>query len=85
MRCAAVVSPQLSAELEQLALLCAENREAVLELAAYGQVLAMTPAGSETGARNCRIEMRLLLWADRQVDGRFSAAPVVSFYLTARC
>jgi len=50
----------------QFALLCAENREAVLELAADGQVLAMTPTGSETGARNSRLEMRLLLWADQQ-------------------
>jgi len=51
---------------EQFARLCAENREAVLELAADGQVLAMTPTGSETGARNTRLEMRLLLWADQQ-------------------
>ena len=77
--------PSLRLTFEQLALLCAENREAVLELAAYGQALAMTPAGSETGARNSRIAMRLLLWADRQVDGRCSTAPVVSFYSTARC
>jgi Uma2 family endonuclease len=51
---------------EQFALLCAENREAVLELAADGQVLTMTPTGSETGARNSRLEMRLHLWADHQ-------------------
>jgi len=50
---------------EQFALLCAENRDAVLELSADGRVLAMTPTGSETGARNSRIEMRLLLWADQ--------------------
>jgi len=48
---------------DQFALLCAENREAVLELAADGRVLSMTPTGSETGARNSRLEMRLLLWA----------------------
>ena len=51
---------------DQFALLCAENRDAVLELAADGQVLSMTPTGSETGARNSRLEMRLLLWADHQ-------------------
>jgi Uma2 family endonuclease len=50
----------------QFALLCAENRESVLELAVDGQALAMTPTGSETGARNSRLEMRLLLWADQQ-------------------
>ena len=57
--------PGLRLTPEQFALLCAENREAVLELAADGQVLAMTPTGSETGARNTRLEMRLLLWADQ--------------------
>jgi Uma2 family endonuclease len=57
--------PDLRLTPEQFALLCAENREAVLELAADGRVLAMTPTGSETGARNSRIEMRLLLWADQ--------------------
>ncbi len=51
---------------EQFALVCSENREAVLELAADGRVIAMTPTGSETGARNSRLEMRLLLWADQQ-------------------
>jgi Uma2 family endonuclease len=34
---------------EQFALVCAENREALLELAADGRVIAMTPTGSETG------------------------------------
>jgi len=43
----------------QFALLCAENREAVLELAADGQVLAMTPTGSETGGRNIELAFQL--------------------------
>jgi Uma2 family endonuclease len=51
---------------QQFELLCAENREAVLELAADGRVIPMTPTGSETGARNSRLEMRLLVWADQQ-------------------
>ena len=51
---------------DQFALLCAENRDAVLELAADGRVVSLTPTGSETGARNSRLEMRLLLWADHQ-------------------
>jgi Uma2 family endonuclease len=58
--------PELRLTPEQFALVCAENREAVLELAADGRVIAMTPTGSETGARNARLEMRLLLWADQQ-------------------
>ena len=58
--------PGLRLTPEQFALLCSENREAVLELAADGSLIVMTPTGSETGARNSRIEMRLLLWADQQ-------------------
>ena len=53
---------------EQFELVCAENRDAVLELGRDGRVIAMTPTGSETGARNSRLEMRLLLWAD-QIGG----------------
>ena len=60
------VPPDLRLTPEQFAQLCAENREAVLELAADGSLIVMTPTGSETGARNSRIEMRLLLWADQQ-------------------
>ena len=51
---------------EQFELVCAENREAVLELAANGTVIATTPTGSETSGRNSRLVMRLLLWADQQ-------------------
>jgi Uma2 family endonuclease len=51
---------------EQFALVCAENPDAVLELTAAGQLITMTPTGSETGARNSRLVMRLLLWADHQ-------------------
>ena len=57
--------PQLRLTPEQFALVCAENREAVLELAADGSLVVMTPTGSETGVRNTRLEMRLLLWADQ--------------------
>jgi Uma2 family endonuclease len=45
---------------------CQANPDAVLELAADGQLIAMTPTGSETGARNSRLVMRLLLWADQK-------------------
>jgi len=37
---------------EQFELVCAENREAVLELDADGRLIALTPTGSETGSRN---------------------------------
>jgi Uma2 family endonuclease len=58
--------PDLRLTPEQFERVCVENREAVLELAADGRLIAMTPTGSETGARNSRLEMRLLLWADQQ-------------------
>jgi Uma2 family endonuclease len=47
----------------QFALLCAENREAVLELASDGQVLAMTSTGSETGGRNIEMAFQLQRFA----------------------
>ncbi|MEI6030886.1 MAG: Uma2 family endonuclease [Synechococcaceae cyanobacterium ELA739] len=50
---------------EQFVLLCAANPEAVLELDAQGHLINMTPTGGDTGSRNSRLLMRLLLWADR--------------------
>ena len=51
---------------EQFEALCQANPNAVLELDAGGRLIHMTPTGSETGARNSRLVMRLLLWADQQ-------------------
>lgn len=51
--------PGLQLTPEQFALLCAENREAVLELAADGRALAMTPTGSEKGGRNSELSFQL--------------------------
>ena len=48
---------------EQFALLCAENREAALELAADGQALAMTPSGPETGCRHSELVYQLQRYA----------------------
>jgi Uma2 family endonuclease len=55
--------PDLLLTPEQFALLCAENRDAVLELAADGRVLAMTPTGSETGGRNSELSFQLQRFA----------------------
>jgi Uma2 family endonuclease len=55
--------PDLRLTPEQFALVCAENREAVLELAADGRVIAMTPTGSETGLRNGELLFQLKLYA----------------------
>jgi Uma2 family endonuclease len=42
---------------------CATNPEAVLELAADGQLITMTPTGGDTGARNSLLIARLQIWA----------------------
>ena len=48
---------------EQFALVCEANPEAVLELTAAGQLIAMTPTGGETGGRNNLLSTRLQVWA----------------------
>ena len=50
---------------EQFGLVCAENREAVLELDADGRLIEMTPTGSETGSRNGELFFQLKLYAKR--------------------
>ena len=52
---------------DQFAAVCEANPDAVLELDASGHLIQMTPTGSEIGARNSRLVMRLLLWADQHV------------------
>jgi Uma2 family endonuclease len=60
-----LLPPDLRLTPEQFSLVCAENREAVLELAADGRVIAMTPTGSETGSRNGELFFQLKLYAKR--------------------
>ena len=57
--------PDLQLTPEQFERVCAENRDAVLELAADGLVITMTPTGSETGARNSELLFQLKLYANR--------------------
>jgi Uma2 family endonuclease len=47
----------------QFAEVCAANPEAVLELAADGTLIEMTPTGGSTGVRNSRLLTRLENWA----------------------
>ncbi|MFW6731106.1 MAG: Uma2 family endonuclease [Synechococcus sp.] len=54
---------------EQFALVCEANPDAVLELAADGQLITMTPTGGETGARNYNLGLALGL-AARQCSQR---------------
>jgi Uma2 family endonuclease len=58
---------------EQFERVCQANPEAVLELTADGQLIAMTPTGGETGARSLRLGQRLLLWADGPGAGAWIA------------
>jgi Uma2 family endonuclease len=58
---------------EQFERVCQANPEAVLELAADGYLIATTPTGGETGAKNLRLGQRLLLWADGAGDGAWIA------------
>ena len=59
-----LLPPGLKLSPEQFALVCEANPEAVLELTAAGQVVAMTPTGGETGSRNTRLLFRLQAWAE---------------------
>jgi Uma2 family endonuclease len=51
---------------EQFALVCEANPDAVLELAADGQLIRMTPTGGETGRRNTKLIYQLTHWARSQ-------------------
>jgi Uma2 family endonuclease len=58
-----VLPPDLRLTPEQFGLVCEANPEAVLELAADGQLIAMTPTGGDTSARNSLLIARLQIWA----------------------
>ncbi|MFM9101668.1 MAG: Uma2 family endonuclease, partial [Cyanobium sp.] len=53
------LSASLRLSPEQFEQLCQGNPEAVLELAADGHLLAMTPTGGETSSRNSRLLIQL--------------------------
>nr|WP_254952577.1 Uma2 family endonuclease [Cyanobium sp. Cruz-8H5] len=58
---------QLRLTPEQFALVCQANPNAVLELDASGQLIHMTPTGSETGSRNQALGA--LLWIAVRASG----------------
>ena len=53
------LAQQLRLSPEQFELLCKANPDAVLELSAAGHLITMTPAGSETSARNSTLVVLL--------------------------
>lgn len=68
--------PDLRLTLEQIELVCADNRDAVLELDSDGRVIAMTPACSETGARNSELHFKFLLYTIYVLGLKVGVLPV---------
>jgi Uma2 family endonuclease len=54
---------------EQFAFLCQENPDLRFELTAQQELVIMPPAGSETGRRNSKLNLRLAIWAETQGTG----------------
>ena len=80
-----VLPPGLKLSAEQFALVCEANPEAVLELTAAGQVIAMTPTGGDTSARNNLLSARLQVWALGQGGWKVFDSPVASASPMAPC
>ena len=81
---------QLAQELrlspEQFELVCQANPDAVLELSADGHLIAMTPTGSETSARNSTLVVLLgLALRASECRSNSSTVPVASACRMDRC
>ena len=59
----ASLSSRLRLTPEQFTVLCEANPDAVLELAADGSLICLTPTGSDTGARNGELFFQIKTWA----------------------
>lgn len=60
--------PDLRLTPEQFERVCAENREAVLELAADGRLIWMPPVGGETSLQNAALSFQLAQFARHTGD-----------------
>ena len=54
---------------EQFTKLCQENRDFRFELTAQQELIIMPPAGSETGRRNSKLNLRIAAWAETDGTG----------------
>ncbi len=54
---------------QQFYTLCQANREVRFERTAIGELVIMSPTGSETGNRNGRFNQRLFNWSDQDASG----------------
>ncbi len=61
---------------EQFERVCQANPDAGLELAADGQLIAMTPTGGETGSRNSALLVQLERWQAFTPEQRRSFPPL---------
>jgi Uma2 family endonuclease len=60
----------LRLDTDQFELVCQANPDAVLELTAAGELIAMTPTGSETGARSNELSYPLKHLANASASWR---------------
>ncbi|MDY7014229.1 MAG: Uma2 family endonuclease [Cyanobacteriota bacterium] len=63
------LSPAIEMTEEQFFAFCQLNRELRIERNARGEVLIMTPTGSEGGNKNFRLTQQLANWTDRDGTG----------------
>lgn len=54
---------------QQFYKLCQANRDVRFERTATGELIIMSPTGSETGNRNGRLNQRLFNWSDQDASG----------------
>lgn len=70
---------------EQFQQVCAENPEAVLELAADGHMITRPPNGSETGARSSELNVQLMQFAWTSGRSTVFDSSTCSTCLIGRC
>src|SRR5438128_9223349 len=56
---------------DQFDRLCSDNRDFRMEMSADGELIIMSPAHSDTGAKNAEINFQLGLWAKKDGTGKF--------------
>ncbi|MEA5469636.1 Uma2 family endonuclease [Spirulina sp. 06S082] len=64
------VRPTLELNDEQFAQICGQNPDLRFELTAKGELIVMSPTGSETGGRNSTLSGQLWVWNQRSRSGK---------------
>ena len=63
------LSPVISLDEDKLFDFCQQNSHLRIERISTGQIILMSPAGSETGNRNAKLMQQLANWTDRDGTG----------------